>query len=269
MSTTSESWHGLWTIARREFLSTLLSVRMLILVLIFSLLVLFTVYVGSLLLGVAGPLPIEQNTVSQGPTLVLLLVSEFIGFIGPIIALAVSFDIIVRERVQNSLSLLLSRPVSRSAIALGKFTGAFAALAVPVIVVNLAAVGLTIMLSGKGIGLDQAAGFLVLTMVFLATYIAIGELISSLTRTTTTAILAGIGIWFFFWLFIAIIQSILKSEYVSLFNPGTAYGKILTSLLGGFESGLLIPLWGYYLLAVAWLIAPLAGAVAVFSWRDE
>lgn len=270
MSRMMESWHGLWAIARREFLSNLRSVRMLILALIFSLLVLFTVYVGSLLLGVAGPIPgLEEDALSQGPTVILLLVSEFIGFIGPIIALAVSFDVIVRERVQNSLALLLSRPVSRGAIVLGKFVGVFGALAVPVIVVNLAAVGLSIVLSGKGIGLDQAAGFLVLTMVFLATYIAIGELISSLTRTTTTAILAGIGIWFFFWLFIAIIQAILNSDLVSLFNPVTAYGKILESLLGGFETGLIIPLWGYYLLAVAWLVAPLAGAVAVFSWRDN
>jgi ABC-2 type transport system permease protein len=264
------SWHGLWIVARREFTSNLRSVRMLILMLIFSLLVLFTVYVGSLLFGVTGPIQgLEENALSQGPTVILLFVSEFIGFIGPIIALGLSFDVIVKERVQNSLALLVSRPVSRRAIALGKFLGIFAALAVPVIIVNLISVGLAIMLSGKGIGIDQIAGFLLLTLVFLATYLAIGQLISSLTRTTTTAILAGIGVWFFFWLFLTIVQVILNAEVVSLFNPGTSYSRILGSLLGGFETDLLIPLWGYYLVAVAWLVAPLAGAVAVFSWRDD
>jgi ABC-type transport system involved in multi-copper enzyme maturation permease subunit len=243
---------------------------MLILMLIFSLLVLFTVYVGSLLFGVTGPIEgLEENALSQGPTVILLFVSEFIGFIGPIIALSLSFDVIVKERVQNSLALLLSRPVSRRAIALGKFLGVFAALAVPVIVVNLVSIGLAIVLSGKGIGIDQAAGFLILTMMFLATYLAIGQLISSLTRTTTTAILAGIGVWFFFWLFLTIIQVILNSDIISLFNPGTSYSKILGSLLGGFNTGFLVPLWGYYLIAAARLAVPLIGDVAVFHWRDE
>jgi len=264
------SWHGLTVIARREFVSNLRSVRMVILMVIFSLLVLFTIYVGSLFLSLSGPLPgLEQDTLSQGPAIVLWFVSEFIVFIGPILALALSFDVIVREKVQNSLALLLSRPVSRQAIALGKFLGVFGSLALPVVVVNSLAVALAVALSGKGIGIDQTVGFLLLTLLFLGTYLAIGQLISSLAKTTTTAILAGIGVWFFFWLFLWILQVILRQEVVSLFNPGTAYSACMGALLVGISPGSLLPLWGYYALTVAWMVAPLLVAVVVFDRKDE
>jgi ABC-type transport system involved in multi-copper enzyme maturation permease subunit len=266
MKLSSVDVHGMGIVTVREFTSNLRSVRMLILAVIFSLLVLFIAYVGSLFVAFAGP-EVGGETIEHGPSVILYFLSQFIGFIGPIIGLSVSFDLIVREKVQNSLSLLLSRPVSRRSVAVGKFLGATAALAVPVLIVNVVAVVGIVAVSGKGIGALPVAGFLLGTLLFLATYCAFGLLISSVSRTTTTAILAGIGLWFSFWLFLPIASYFLGSS-LDLLNPATSYGTVTADLFGASTGGLALPVWGYYVLMVLWVVLPLLAAVELFQRKE-
>lgn len=269
MSTMSERLWGTYVVAKREFFMNLKSIRMIILMVIFTLFILFAAYVGSFLMGFVSGIPEAGGNIENGPVLIVLFVVQFISFIGPIIAIALAFDVIVKEKIQNSLGLLLCRPVSKRSIALGKFLGMTSALALPVLLVNLLAIGIIMGVSGKGISIEQTVGFLLLTLVFLATYLALAQLISSVVKTTTTAILAGLVVWFAFWLFLPIIGYFINSNMISLVSPGTSYSACMSSLLGMPEARPLVPLWGYYGIMFVWFIGVIIVAVEMFHWKEE
>jgi len=269
MNKLSDTLWGIYVVAKREFIMNLKSVRMIILMIIFSLFVLFAAYVGSFFFGFIGDVPGTGDNVEKGPVIIAFFVVQFIGFIGPIIAIALNFDIIVKEKIQNSLNLLLCRPISKRSIALGKFIGVTGALAVPVIFVNLVALLIVMVISGKMIELIQIFGFLLLTMMFLAIYLALAQIISSVVKTTTTAILGGLGIWFLFWLFFPIINVFIPSAAISLINPGTSYSVCIEHILGLSTGPYMIPLWGFYLILITWLLATIVLAVELFHWKED
>ena len=270
---------GMYVVFKRELFAHLKSVRMLILMVIFTLFALSSVFVGSFVMTMVANSPelMGDNNIQQGPVFILNVVMGFITMIGPIIAIALSFDLIVKEKMQNSLDLLLCRPVSRRAIAFGKFLGTMTALALPVFLVNILAVVITMVLSGKGITILQASGFIIYTILFLTIYIALAQMISGLVKTTTTAILSGIVLWLCFWLFIPIITAILGgqnqtlSTYLGLINPASSYSFCVNDVLGGQSLSLQggIPVWGYYLTFALWFVISLVLAVEIFHRKKE
>lgn len=272
----SDNLWGAYVIFKREFFSNLKSIRMIILMIIFSLFVLFSIFVGSFIMSAADSIPdMDQSLIDQGPIFILGLVSGFIYFIGPLIAIVLAFDVIVKEKIQNSLNLLLCRPVGKRAIALGKFLGVTGALAIPVITVNTIAVIAITIISNKGIEFVQAAGFIIYTIIFFAIYILIAQVISSLAKTTTTAILSGIGIWFLFWLFLPIISNIVDNSSVAnalaLINPGALYSNCISHILDMANTNFSgeIPIWGYHLVLFVWLFSFLLLAIEIFHRKED
>jgi ABC-2 type transport system permease protein len=276
----SDTIWGIYIVFKKEFLTHLKSIRMIILMILFSLFVLLTIYTSYLIMGFAGGMQdsdLSEMIINQGPVFILGMVVGVVSFIGPIIALALSFDTIVKEKIQNSISLLLCRPVSRRSIATGKYLGILSALAVPIILVNVVAIIIIGILSGKDITFIQAAGFIIYTLIFLAIYAAIGQIISSLVKTTGTAILAGIGIWFLFWLFLPIITSIIGfvgssiSDQIGLINPATSYSACINSVLDLSTNTYttVIPLWGYYITFFIWFIGASLLAIEIFHRKED
>ena len=271
----SDTLWGIYVVFKKEFLTHLKSIRMIILMFIFSLLVLLTVFGTFMLMGTSSEVPsdISEIMIEQGPVFVLGLIVGMMFFIGPITALALSFDIIVKEKIDNSIGLLLCRPISRRSVAIGKFLGTLSALTVPVVIVNTIAVLIIMALSEKGIAFTQAGGFLLYTLIFLAIYIAIGQLISSTVKTTTTSILLGIVIWFFLPVIVSILSAFLNdfSSQIELLTPSTSYSICVNHALGTFSESLsqIIPLWGYYLTFVLWLVIPLVLAIEVFHRKED
>jgi ABC-type transport system involved in multi-copper enzyme maturation permease subunit len=197
------------------------------------------------------------------------MVAGIISFFGPIISIALSFDTIVKEKIQNSISLLICRPVSKRSIATGKFLGIVLALCIPVTIVTYLAVLIISVQSGKGIEFGQAGGFIFFTLLFLIIYAAIGQLISSITKTTTTAILMGIVIWIFLLVIGGVIGYFVPdfSDQISLINPSTPYGVTISHALGTLEEASVevISLGGYYLTFVIWLVFPIFLAIELFN----
>jgi len=263
---------GTYVMFKKEFFSTLKSVRMIILMILFTLIVLGTVYGGLTLIDFAESSPdidLSELMINQGPVFILSMVAGIVSFFGPIIAIALSFDTIVKEKIQNSMSLLICRPVSKRSIATGKFLGIVAALCIPVTIITYLAVLIISAQSGKGIEFGQAGGFIFLTLIFLIIYAAIGQLISSIVKTTTTAILIGIAIWIFLLVIGGVIGYFIPdfSEQISLINPSTPYLISISHALGTLEetSVEVISLGGYYLTFVLWLIVPLFLAIELFN----
>lgn len=272
---TDELW-GLYVIFKKELFTNIKSVRMVILMILFSAFVLSTVLLGNLMMSYAADYADEDMTgfiIKQGPIFILSMVVGTITAFGPIIALALSFDTIIKEKIQNSIALIMCRPVSRRSIAFGKFFGISGALALPILVVNIVAILYTSFISGKAIAAGQALGFIFITLIFLIIYAAIGQLISSSVKTNTTAILLGVGIWIGLPAVLEIIKYFLSdlSAQLSLLNPGTSYGICVSHALGTLTEGStgVIPLEGYYITFILWLIIPLILAVEIFNRTDN
>jgi len=178
--------------------------------------------------------PVYEN----GADAVLLgIVFTFMPLILPIVAIAVSFDAIARERAQGSLELLLARRVRREGILAGKFLGAFASIALPMTVVFLGGIAILAAVSGRPPTPSFAATVIVASLFLVAVYVLLMLILSSLAKSVGTAVVFGVVAWLFFNLFFAFVATFLfLVAGGSLTSPG-AYGALLTVLL--FDPNLL------------------------------
>jgi ABC-type transport system involved in multi-copper enzyme maturation permease subunit len=230
----------------------------------------------------------------NGADAVLLnLVYGFMGLVLPIMAIAVSFDAIARERAQGSLELLLARRVRRDGILIGKFLGAFGAIAVPVVGVLLAGIAVVTSLSGRPPTGTFALAVFGASLFLIAVYVLLMLLFSALAKSVGTAVVFGVVTWLFFNLIFSFIASFLlitsggyyaSSTYYStlltayLFGPNTVYQLLLGAAVpatgGGFGYGVVIPTGylsvGVILLAAAlWIVIPFVLTILVFRRRAE
>jgi ABC-type transport system involved in multi-copper enzyme maturation permease subunit len=168
--------------------------------------------------------PIYQN----GADAVLLTVTSYFGSLLPIVAIAVSFDAVARERAQGSLEILLAHRIRREGILIGKFLGAFASVALPITGVLLSGVGILAAVSGKAPTASFAAVVVLASLFLVAVYVLLMLLFSTLAKSVGTAVVFGVGVWLFFNLFFGFIAGfVLVSSGRSLLDPG-AYGLLVT-----------------------------------------
>jgi len=209
------------------------------------------------------------------------LSAVFLYLIVPIFAIVVTFDAVSKERVQGTLDLLLSRPVSRSGVLLGKFLGSFAAVAFPVTLVNLVGLGVITATSGESPSGGFATAFLGFTLLLIAFYVLLQIIFSTLAKTSGTAVLFGVLLWLLFNLLYNVLTLAIGALlgdpaarfqfqlYAGLGNPSAIYQQLvllyaplnLTGFLGGTAIG------GDVLGAAAavWLVVLLVLALWVFE----
>jgi len=281
---------GVFAIAKREFLSNLKSIRMLILIVLFALAVVGGAY-GLAVLSVKPemiPNSDMAEALSMGPDAVLFISASFVAFVGSMAAIAISFDSIIKEKLQNSIDFLLCRPVSKREIMFGKFLGLWAALSLPGIIMLLAAVLSVANVAGLP-SKKMIFGFIVFTVIFFGIFISIQQIFSTISKTLGTAILSGIGVWFLFTVFWALVSlsiaylmgmpmetiqtntdyNLLRSR-IDLFSPIGAYDLSLGVLAGG--KGIRpkgIPYWAPFLSLFLWFFIPLLISMEVFHRRTE
>ena len=107
----------------------------------------------ALILSFLGSAPTGTTSVSPLAVTVVSLSSLSIFFI-PLIALLLAYDSVVGEAERGTLTLLLTHPVSRTEVILGKFIGHLFLLTIA-IVVGYGVAGLTISLTGETNFADQ------------------------------------------------------------------------------------------------------------------
>jgi len=150
--------------------------------------------------------------INAGPTEVNPYLSIFPSFdfllifkiVMSALALLVAYDVVSREREQGTLSLTLSYRISRVQVLLGKLLAGLLTLAVPATIAFL--VGLLLLLSSPTtalggsdwarIGMMYAASLLFILGVY-----NVGLLFSSLTGSSSLALILGL----FFWVFSIIV----------------------------------------------------------------
>jgi Cu-processing system permease protein len=128
---------------------------------------------------------------------VIVSLSSLTIFLIPLIALLISHDAIVGDMERGTMLLLLSYPVARWQVLLGKFFGHLAVLAFATCLgYGLAAAAL--MASGSRIDNDSFTAFAAMigsSVLLGAIFVAIGYLVSAIVRDRGTAAGVCVGLW--------------------------------------------------------------------------
>ncbi len=212
--------HGMFAVYRKELADHLGSRRFIILFLLILLAGLSSVYVAAQ--SIRDQIADARNvflllfTTSSGP---LPSFITFIGFLGPLVGLALAFDAINGEWNRGTLARLLAQPIYRDAVVNGKFLAALTTIAgmLTSLVVIVGALGiyrLAIIPSGEE--LARTVAFLVVAILYVGFWLALATTFSVLLRNTATAALAGIASWIFFTFFVTMIADAIANALVSV-----------------------------------------------------
>lgn len=115
-----------------------------------------------------------------------------------LVALLFGFDAVSREKEAGTLKLTLSNAVSRSSLLIGKWAGNFLSLTVPFLLVT--GLGLAVMsfdpdLRLSPAGLGRFALILAAGLVYIALFLSLGLLVSSLVRRSATSLIVLLLVW--------------------------------------------------------------------------
>ncbi len=179
--------NGFLAIARKEFEDGLRNRWVLTSILLLGGLALVVASVGTTPVGTVSGTTLATTVASLASLSVYLV---------PLIALMLSHDAIVGEYERGTLLLLLSYPVTRAQIQLGKFAGHLAILALA-LALGYGAAGAILALTTETASEDYVALVrLVLTSVLLgAVFLSLGYAVSALVRERASGIGAAFGLW--------------------------------------------------------------------------
>jgi ABC-2 type transport system permease protein len=138
----------------------------------------------------------------------------FLGFLVPLIAIALAFDSVNGEFSRSTLSRVLAQPIYRDALLLGKFLAGLFTLTLVFTAIWLLIYGLGILSLGvppSGEEVARSLWFLVITIVYGSIWLALAMLFSIAFRQPATAALAGIAVWLFFTVFWDILAGLLAN----------------------------------------------------------
>src|SRR5690606_1443080 len=152
----------------------------------------------ALSLGFLGSAP--TGTVKVDPlTVTVVSLSSLSIFLVPLIAMLLSYDAIVGEIERGTMALLLSYPVARWQVIVGKFCGHLAILALAT-TGGYGLAGIALQLAHGGLDLAAWSPFALLiaaSILLGAGFLSLGYLISTLVRERATAAGIAIGVWLF------------------------------------------------------------------------
>lgn len=232
-----------------------------------------------------------SDPLSQGPDGVLAFSALlFLPLILPVMALVVAYDSVARERSEGSLDMLLSKPVSRVGVGIGKLAGTLASTAVPVVGVLLSGAALVWGVTGQSPSPVFLASFLGEALLLLLIYTVLFLAVSANVRNLGTALLVSILLFLlfgFFWSFVTFIVATMlttpgsvawyqMSLTLSLGSPSALYQMLVsislsTTFFGGFLGGVgsadPLPLLWVGASAALWTVVPLLLFLLAMQYR--
>ncbi len=209
-------WTGLGAVVAKEMADHLTSARMRILELLIVLTAAGTGYAA--LQQITGSrtqdefLFLRLFTSAREP---LPAFAGFLGFLVPLVAIALAFDAINGEFSRRTISRVLAQPIYRDALLLGKFLGAFFTLALVLTAIWLLIFGIGLLGLGvppSGPEVARSLLFLLATIVYGGFWMALALLFSTIFRQAATAALASIAVWLFFTAFWEILVSLVAQS---------------------------------------------------------
>jgi len=243
----------------------------------------------ALALSLLGSAPTGSIKASAMDISVISLASLSVYLI-PLIALMLSFDALVGEFERGTMMLLLTYPVTRWQVIMGKFIGHVLILFIAIFAGYGGAMLIMSLLTDAGMeGWQAYVSMMASSLVLGAIFIALGYLVSVLVKERATAAGTAIGLWLVFVvLYDLLLFGILlmdESQLISkqlfstlmLISPTDTYRILNLSMFdgvsqaagiagvaseAGMSSVLLIGVM------VLWIVAPLAATLFVFQKRE-
>jgi ABC-2 type transport system permease protein len=248
-------FRGVATIALKEAADHLTSARMHLIMLLVLLTAIGSVYgaIGRLKETTAEDayLFLKLFTIAREP---LPSFAAFLGFLVPLVAIALGFDAINGEYNRRTMSRLLAQPIYRDAVLFGKFFGAL-------MVIGMALLTLWLLMTGLGIlflGLPPSAADVVRSLAYLGAtlacagvWLALAISFSAVIRSPATSALASLSVWLILTVFWGMIAPLLAGfiapidpfdpitlltqfetqQAIARISPQTLYGEITAILL--------------------------------------
>ncbi|RME08118.1 MAG: ABC transporter permease, partial [Anaerolineae bacterium] len=212
-------WTGVGAVMAKEMADHLTSVRMQILELLIVLTAAGTGYVALQNLQTGGNrhfLFLQLFSTGKDP---LPSFAGFLSFLVPVIAIAMAFDAINGEFNRRTFSRVLSQPIYRDSVLLGKFlaglfTLALVLAAIWLLIFGIGLIGLGVPPTSEETG--RAVMFLLVTIAYGAFWLALGMLFSIVFRQPATAAMASFAVWLFFMLFWNMIVSLIGNSILPI-----------------------------------------------------
>lgn len=271
--------NAILTIAGKEFRDGLRNRWVLAIALVLAFLAVGIAWFGAAASGGLGFTSLATTVVSLATLAVFLI---------PLIALLLAYDAVVGEQEAGTLLLLLTYPISRTQLLLGKFLGHGLILAAAT-ALGFSVAGAVIAIGAKGVALGELAhgmGLLIGSSILLGwVFIAFAYLISVWVSEKARAAGLALVIWFLFVLvfdlgLLALLVSVERGgdwlPWLLLLNPAECFRLInlagfeaarsYTGLTSIAESGAFRPAMVTAIL-VAWIVVPLGLALLRFRRR--
>ena len=243
----------------------------------------------ALALSLLGSAPTGSVRVSELDITVISLASLSVYLI-PLIALMLSFDALVGEFERGTMMLLLTYPVTRWQVIMGKYLGHVLILFIAIFFgYGGALIILTVIGGGNTDGWQAYAMMMISSLMLGAIFIALGYLVSVLVKERATAAGTAIGLWLVFVVLydLVLFGALLLDEsqmigqqlfsILMLISPTDSYRILNLSLFEGVSQAAGIAglaseagLSGLLLISVMtlWMIIPLTATLMIFQKRE-
>ncbi len=249
------------------------------------------IVLGTLALALAllGSAPTGTVKASAMDISVISLASLSVYLI-PLIALMLSFDALVGEFERGTMMLLLTYPVKRWQVIMGKFLGHVLILFIAIFVGYGGAMLILTFVNGASLdGWQAYVSMMASSLLLGAVFIALGYLVSVLVKERATAAGTAIGLWLVFVVLydLLLFGLLLVDEgqvigqqlfsMLMLISPTDTYRILNLSMFDGVSQAAGIAgiaseagLSGTLLISVLllWIAAPLAVTLLVFQKRE-
>ncbi len=287
---TQSAINNIGTIAAKEFRDNFKSIRFILIGVLYLILALpITVLViwafhDANAGGVLGAMKPGKELLGMLDGLNLLLV---------LLAIVVTSDTLSLEKRDRTIYQLLSKPIERSSVIIGKFLGCLGIVSTFFIVITVLAYGLTAIITGAypSVGdLMTALEALAFMILLFSTYVGIGIFISTLTRNPMISIIGGVLVWialFFMNIFGKAIGGLLMSKESrtiamlggDMFSQYPDFVKaiiwsdpishdIVGVLLNGGTMSMGLSLWANLAIIIAYTVVFLLATIVIFNRQD-
>ncbi len=155
---------------------------------------------------------------------------SFIALLGPFIGLSLGFDAINSERSEGTLNRLVSQPIYRDSIIIGKFLAGATIITMMVFSMGIFIVSVGILKLGMLPQMEEVLRilvYLVFTVVYIAFWLGLSILFSVFCRHSATSALSVIALWIFFAIFMSLLANIIAN---AAYPVDTQYNALVNSL---------------------------------------
>lgn len=246
---------GVGTVALKEAADHMTSARMHLIMLLVLLTAIAAVY---------GAIDRIRDTTAEDAYLFLKLFTvareplpsftAFLGFLLPLVAIALGFDAINGEFNRRTMSRLLAQPIYRDAVLFGKFLGGLLVIAIALLTLWLLMVGLGMLFLGlppSGADIVRGVSWLAATLAYAGVWLALAIAFSTVIRSPATSALAALSVWLVLTVFWSMIAPLLAGiiapidpldpmtvlgqfewqQAIARISPQTLYGEVTALLL--------------------------------------